>query len=53
MKKSITLTLSDEELITIQRILLDADKKDTIQFLKGYLGKKVEAVISYEGHWKP
>ncbi len=50
MKKSISMTLSDEELITIQRILLDADKKDAIQFLKGYLGKKVEAVISCEGH---
>lgn len=53
MKKSITLTLSDEELIELQRILLDDDREHALRFLKSHLDKKVKAAISGEGHCKP
>jgi hypothetical protein len=50
MKKSITLTLSDEELMELQRIMLDEDREAALQFLKKHLYKQVKAVISGEGH---
>ena len=50
MKKSITLTLSGEELIELQRILLDDDREAALRFLKSHLDKKVQAAISGEGH---
>jgi hypothetical protein len=50
VKKSISLTLSDEELMELQRILLDEDREAALQFLKTHLDKKVKAVISGEGH---
>jgi hypothetical protein len=50
MKKSITLTLSDEELMELQRILLDEDKEEALRFLKTHLDKKVKTTISGEGH---
>jgi len=53
MKKSITLTLSDEELMELQRILLDEDREETMRFLKKYLDKKVRETISGKGHCKP
>ena len=49
MKKSITLTLSDEELIELQRILLDEEKEASFRFLKAHLDKQVKATISGEG----
>ena len=50
MMKSIALTLSDEELMELERILLDEDKEGTLRFLKTHLEKQVKAVISGEGH---
>ena len=50
MKKSITLTLSDAELMELQRILLDEDSEAALRFLKTYLDKQVKATISGEGH---
>ena len=50
MKKSITLTLSAEELMELQRILLDEDREAALRFLKIYLDKQVKATISGEGH---
>ena len=50
MKKSISLTLSDEELMELQRILLDEDKEEAFRFLKTYLEKQVKVTISGEGH---
>ena len=50
MKKSITLTLSDEELMELQRILLDEDREAALRFLKTQLGKQVKAAILGEGH---
>ena len=50
MKKSITLTMSDEELMELQRILLDEDREEALRFLKTHLEKQVQATISGEGH---
>ena len=50
MKKSISLILSDEELMELQRILLDEDREAALQFLQTYLEKQVKATISGEGH---
>ena len=50
MKKSITLTLEDEEMRELQRILLDGDKEAAFHFLKKYLDKEVEAVIWAKSH---
>jgi len=50
MKKSITLTLSGEELMELQRILLDSDTGGALAFLKNHLDKKVSAAIAGEGH---
>ncbi|MBU2008873.1 MAG: hypothetical protein KJ624_03335 [Chloroflexi bacterium] len=53
MKKSIIVTLSDEELMELERILLDDDGEHALRFLKSHLAKKVKATISGEGHCKP
>ena len=53
MKKSISLTLTDEEIMELQRILLDEDRKEALRFLKKHLNKKVQEVISGKGHCKP
>jgi hypothetical protein len=50
MKKSISLTLSDEEPMELQRILLDEDAEAALRFLKIHLDKQVKTVISGEGH---
>jgi len=50
MKKSISLTLSDEELMELQRILLDEDREAALHFLKNHLEKQVKAVVTEEGH---
>jgi len=50
VKKSIILTLSDEELMELQRILLDEDREAALRFLKTHLDKQVKAAISGEGH---
>ena len=50
MKKSITLTLSDEELMELQRTLLDEDKEAALKFLKTYLDKQVKAALSGGDH---
>ena len=50
MKKSFTLTLSNEDLMELQRILLDEDKEEALRFLKTHLEKQVKATISGEGH---
>jgi len=50
MKKSIILPLTDEELMELQRILLDSDTSGALRFLKKHLEKKVSAALSGEGH---
>ena len=49
MKKTITLTLSDEELMELHRILLDNDCEGALKFLKKRLEREVKAAISREG----
>ena len=53
MKNSIIMTLSDQELIELQRILLDDDMKAALRFLKNHIEKRVSEVISGKGHCKP
>jgi len=50
MNKSISLTLSDEELMELQRILLDEDKEAALRFLKTHLDKQVKGALSGQGH---
>jgi hypothetical protein len=50
VKKSISLTLNDEELMEIQRILLDEDKEEALRFLKTNLDKQIKRVLYGEGH---
>ncbi len=49
MKKSIILTLSNEELMELQRIMLDDDSEAALHFLKAHLDKKVKGIISGDG----
>ena len=53
MKRSIILTLSDDELLGLQRIILDGDEKEAIRFLEKHLKDKVHATLEGEGHCKP
>ena len=50
MKKSIVLSLSDEELIELERIMLDNDSEGALKVLKKHLEREVKAAISGEGH---
>jgi hypothetical protein len=53
MKRSIILTLSDQELVELQRIILDGDETEAIRFLEKHLKDKVRAALEGEGHCKP
>ncbi|MFC1955259.1 hypothetical protein ACFLWZ_01795 [Chloroflexota bacterium] len=50
MKKSIVLSLSDEELFEMERIMLDNDSEGALKIMKKHLEREVKAVISGEGH---
>jgi hypothetical protein len=50
MKKSIVVSLSEQELFEFERIMLDNDGESALKFLKNHLERKVRAVISGEGH---
>lgn len=50
MKKSIVLSLSDEDLFELERILLDNDSESAIKVLKKHLEREVNAVILGEVH---
>ena len=53
MKKSIILALTDEDLIGLQRIILDQDKEEVFRFLQEHLKDKARAIQEGEGHCKP
>ena len=53
MKKSITLALSDEELLEASRILQDEDEKEALRFLSKHLKGKLREVMEGLGHCKP
>ncbi len=50
MKKSIVITLSDEDLFELERIMLDNDSKGALKALKKHLERDVKAAITGEGH---
>ena len=50
MKKSIILSLSDEEMIELERIMLDNDSESALKALKTHLEREVKSSISGEGH---
>ena len=49
-KTSLTMTLTQEELFELQRILLDDDRECALRFLKSHLDKAVKAVVFGQGH---
>ena len=53
MKKSMLLTFNDEELIELQRIILDGDKDEALRFLQKHFKDRARAVLEGEGHCKP
>jgi hypothetical protein len=53
MKKSIVLTLTDEELIELVRIIMDDDREGALKFLKKHVGDKARGALEGKGHCKP
>jgi len=47
------LSLTDEELLELQRILLDEDRDAALRFLKKHLSDKVKGTLEGAGHCKP
>ena len=50
MKRSIRLTLTDDELQALYQVILDEDRDGALKFLDRYLRKEVKAVLENEGH---
>jgi hypothetical protein len=50
VKKAIILSLSDEDLFELERIMLDNDSEGALKVLKKYLEREVKAAITGEGH---
>ena len=53
MKKSIILAFDDQELMELQRIILDGDETEALRFLEKHFKDKVRAALEGEGHCKP
>ncbi len=53
MNKSITLTLNDEEMMELQRIIMDDDKDEALTFVKRHFKNRVRAGIMGEGQCQP
>ena len=53
MKRTIILALTDEELLEVQRILLDEDRENALRFLKKHFADKVKGRLEGTGHCKP
>lgn len=51
MEQKVVITLDAEELQELERILMDRDEKDALQFLREHVEKKVEAAT--KAHCKP
>ena len=47
------MALTDEELLELQRIILDEDKGGALRFLKKHLSDKVKGILEGAGHCKP
>ena len=53
MKKSIILTLTDGELMELERIILDDDREAALKFLKTHVADKARGALEKRGHCKP
>jgi len=53
MKRALILSLTDEELLELQRIFLDEDSEGAFRFLKKHLSDKVKGKLEGAGHCKP
>ncbi len=53
MKRTIILPLTDEQLLELQRILLDEDKDAALRFLKKHLSDRVKGTLEGAGHCSP
>ena len=53
MKKSIVLTLTDEELIELERIMADDDCEGDLRFQRKHVGDKARGALEGRGHRKP
>ena len=53
MKRTLILSLTDEELLELQRILLDDDRESALRFLKKYLADKAKGILEGSGRCKP
>ena len=53
MKKSLTLTLTDEELLELERTMLDDDCEGALRLLKKHVGDKARGALEGRGHCKP
>ena len=53
MNKSIILTLTDKELIELERIILNDDSEAALTFLKTHVGDKARGSLGKRGHCKP
>jgi len=53
MKKTIILALTDEELLELQRIMLDEDRENALRFLKKHFADRVKGILEEAGHCKP
>lgn len=53
MKRTLILALTDEEMLELQRILLDEDRENALRFLKKHLSDKVKGILEGAGHCKP
>jgi len=53
MKKALVLVLTDEELIELERILIDEDREAAFVFLRRHVGNKAIDALEKRGHCKP
>jgi len=51
MEKTVTISLTAEELMDLEAILVDEDKEEAMRFLREVIKKKVFA--AEEGHCRP
>lgn len=49
MKRTIILTLTDEELIELDRIIMDDDSELALKFLKKHIGDRARSTLEGKG----
>ena len=53
MKETILLALADEDLIELERVIIDEDAQGALDFLKRHVERRARATLGGEGHCKP